>query len=181
MKNSTSNLGYLDNSPYRYNPYNIINTPNGLITMNGVSTPLMAFSELGESKYMPPNSGLHKFGGNRILEIPVAQNGGNLPCLECGGNLKKYQDAGSFYKDKKDKIDYLNNISNLYKSLSIGSSAIPYMRSDRTSILNDGVPLDTEHNTCIDVVTGIIKKCGKNLQKRYLDNTDFSDNVTKGY
>lgn len=173
-------LGYLDNSPYRYNPYNIINTPNGLITMNGVSTPLMAFSELGESKYMPPNSGLHKFGGNRILEIPVAQNGGNLPCLECGGNLKKYQDAGSFYKDKKDKIDYLNNISNLYKSLSIGSSAIPYMRSDRTSILNDGVPLDTEHNTCIDVVTGIIKKCGKNLQKRYLDNTDFSDNVTKG-
>lgn len=108
------------------------------------------------------------------------QDGGNLPCLECGGNLKKYQDAGSFYKDKKDKIDYLNNISNLYKSLSIGSSAIPYMRSDRTSILNDGVPLDTEHNTCIDVVTGIIKKCGKNLQKRYLDNTDFSDNVTKG-
>lgn len=93
MKNSTSNLGYLDNSPYRYNPYNIINTPNGLITMNGVSTPLMAFSELGESKYMPPNSGLHKFGGNRILEIPVAQNGGNIKKLLEQIKVQQYRPA----------------------------------------------------------------------------------------
>lgn len=72
-----SSLGYKDNSPYRYNPFNIINTPKGLITMDGVSTPLIAFSELGERKYLPPNSGLHKFKGKKILEIPVMQDGGN--------------------------------------------------------------------------------------------------------
>lgn len=71
-------LGYKDNSPYRYNPYNIINTPRGLITMDGVSTPLIAVSELGERKYLPPNSGLHRFKGKKILEIPVMQNGGGV-------------------------------------------------------------------------------------------------------
>ena len=104
----------------------------------------------------------------------------DVPCFKCGGKLPKYQSAGSFYKDENDKKDFLNNISDLYKSKILGKSAIPYMREDRTSILENGIPLSTEHNTCIDVVTGIIKKCGKNLQKRYLSNTEFSDNVTKG-
>jgi len=64
--------GYKDNSPYRNSPSLMIDSPNGLITMNGVSKRLMAKDlENNDVRILEPNSGLHQFRGNKILEIPL--------------------------------------------------------------------------------------------------------------
>lgn len=78
IQEDISKRGYLDNSPYRNRPFNVINSNN--ITMNGVSKPLIGVSNLGEVKVMPPNSGEHNFRGSQVTEFP----------------LRKYQSAGAF-------------------------------------------------------------------------------------
>ena len=61
--------GYLDTSPNRHNPYNIIPSPN--ITMNGVSRRLKLIPEFGEPVIAEPESGTYQFGVSRwVLEIP---------------------------------------------------------------------------------------------------------------
>ena len=69
-----NNSGYLDNSPYRYNPYNII--PSDIITMDNVSQPLIAVNNR-KAYYLPANSGKYRFKGKNTLELPVYQSGGN--------------------------------------------------------------------------------------------------------
>ena len=72
-------LGYKDISPYRFRPYNLINSGN--ITMDGVSTPLLAVND-NQVHYLPPNSGNYNFKGNKTLEIPLYATGGMWGELE---------------------------------------------------------------------------------------------------
>jgi bacterioferritin (cytochrome b1) len=68
-------LGYKDISPYKNLPFQTFNTDT--LTMDGVGRPLLAITDQGQRKVMPPNSGLHKFpGAKSIMEIPMAQDGG---------------------------------------------------------------------------------------------------------
>lgn len=70
-----TNTGYLNDSPDRFNDYNII--PGGLITMDNVNRNIMAYPDKGKPKLLKSNSGLHRFpGAGQVTEIPVAQKGG---------------------------------------------------------------------------------------------------------
>lgn len=77
MKNYTSNLGYLDYSPYKFNPYNIINSNN--ITMNGVSKNLLLIPNKGKAVFAKANSGNYYFpNASRVTEIPIYQKAGTV-------------------------------------------------------------------------------------------------------
>jgi hypothetical protein len=73
-----SEMGYRDDSPYRDAPQLTINTPTGYINMDGVSKALYANGE-----FLPPNSGLHYMGTDKVIETPVEHKFGgkvkNIP------------------------------------------------------------------------------------------------------
>lgn len=113
-------LGYKDNSPYKNLPFQVFNTD--VLTMDGVSKPILAVSDSGEKRVLPPNSGLHKFNGAKsIMEFPVkAQDGGDvspivepevLPPLPWENGLveqmpiKKMKPGVNFYYDAKSVED----------------------------------------------------------------------------
>lgn len=82
-----STMGYKDNSPYKDRESIVINSPNGLITMDGVSIPILA-----NGKLLPPNSGLHQFNTDKIKEVPLK----NIDMAKDGIKikLKKKGDGG---------------------------------------------------------------------------------------
>lgn len=71
--NAESVMGYRNDSPFRYNPYNIIQS--NIISMDNVDTPLYAINN-GQIHFLPPNSGTYKFKGKRTLELPAYFSGG---------------------------------------------------------------------------------------------------------
>lgn len=73
---SVSELGYSQGSPYRGKPYLDIETPEGLIDMSNTDIPLYAEDETGMSKLLMPFSGMHKFRGSKVREVPIVQKGG---------------------------------------------------------------------------------------------------------
>lgn len=120
MKNSTSNLGYLDYSPYRFNPYNIINSNS--ITMNGVSRNLLLVPDKGRPILARGNSGNYHFpNASNVIEIPIYQDGGlrkpiftsnpNDPRLRASleklGNLENGEYEGEHITP--ELINYLKN------------------------------------------------------------------------
>lgn len=70
--------GYKEDSPDRFNDYNLINSGN--ITMKGVNQPILGVDNLGNSKIMLPGKD-YKFPGTKVLERPLRK-------------LNKYQDGG---------------------------------------------------------------------------------------
>jgi hypothetical protein len=77
----TQTQGYKDTSPYNDEPYIDIFSNN--ITMDGVSIPLYAQADTGETRILPPNSGTHYFPGASVVrETPMAQNGGRTVDFE---------------------------------------------------------------------------------------------------
>ncbi len=100
MKKSISRMGYRDDSPYKNQPYININTPNGLIDMSATGIPLLAIDNKGVTKYLKPYSGMHKFPGNKVMEIPMGFHqmpDGSIMSndkMKKGGKLKKCQQAG---------------------------------------------------------------------------------------
>lgn len=72
---SKSVLGYSKGSPYRNNSYIDINTPEGLIDMSNTDIPLYAVDETGMGKMLMPYSGMHRFRGKKVREIPMQKGG----------------------------------------------------------------------------------------------------------
>ena len=68
-----SKMGYMSNSPDRFNPYNII--PSNRITMNSVPFPVFGIDNLGNEQIMMPG-GEYWFPGSSVFEIPMKQQGG---------------------------------------------------------------------------------------------------------
>lgn len=73
MRYAITNTGYLPNSPDRNNDFNII--PSNNITMKGVPHPILGVDNQGNIKLMSPGKD-YKFKGDKVLEIPIRQNGG---------------------------------------------------------------------------------------------------------
>lgn len=93
IQDDISKQGYKDNSPYRDNPFNIIQgTPQGTsITMDDVSKRLYA-TDGKTSKILEPNSGTHFFSGSAVKETALAKYGGllnkTITCSNCGWSWK---------------------------------------------------------------------------------------------
>ena len=68
-----STEGYKNNSPDVNNPFNII--PSGNISMKDVDFPVIGVDNLGNSEMMMPG-GEYEFPGDMVLELPMAQEGG---------------------------------------------------------------------------------------------------------
>lgn len=92
-----SEMGYKDNSPYKNASSLMINSPDGLITMNGVSKDLIGIDEYGNKQYMKANSGNYKFKGKKIKEYPVKQDGGIMGLNPGTGKVNKNLSTG--YKE----------------------------------------------------------------------------------
>jgi len=60
--------GYKNDSPDRYNDYNVI--MSGVITMDKVDHPVVAMDDRGSIKVMMPGS-KHSFGGELVIEVPL--------------------------------------------------------------------------------------------------------------
>ena len=67
--------GYKSYSPDKNNPINIIES--GSITMQDVDFPVLGTDNLGNSQMMFPEND-YQFPGNSVVEMPMAQDGGNL-------------------------------------------------------------------------------------------------------
>ena len=83
-----STEGYKANSPDRGNPYNVI--PSGQITMQDVPHPVLGIDEFGNQQHMMPG-GEYTFPGQRVLEIPIRQEGGDV-ITEHGWDYSKQGD-----------------------------------------------------------------------------------------
>ena len=68
--------GYKRYSKDINNPFNIIES--GLITMEDVDFPVMGTDNLGNSQMMMPGNN-YQFPGDRVFEIPMAQDGTEIP------------------------------------------------------------------------------------------------------
>jgi hypothetical protein len=77
QRQDISTQGYKDNSPYKNNPFNVIEgDSNGTpITMKGVSQTLRGIDEFGNEQIMYPGEE-YLFPGASVTEIPIAQKGG---------------------------------------------------------------------------------------------------------
>lgn len=69
-----SNKGYMNDSPDKNNPFNII--PSGNITMQNVNHPVMGIDNYGNMQMMTPG-GEYLFPGSQVLEIPMKGCGGS--------------------------------------------------------------------------------------------------------
>jgi hypothetical protein len=129
VQDDISKQGYKDNSPYRDNPFNIIQgTPQGTsITMDGVSKRLYA-TDGQTSKILEPNSGTHFFSGPTVKEIALAKYGGllnkTITCSNCGWSWKA-ADGGSDVMDchkcsgkglikAQEGLEYFNQVKDWY-------------------------------------------------------------------
>ena len=95
-------LGYWN--PANHGKIVEINSPN--ITMKGVSQPLMGISNTGDVQYMTPGND-YNFDGERVTEIPMAQNGNKE-----GGEKNKFNT-----KLKGNASESFNYHSELFPSL----------------------------------------------------------------
>lgn len=82
-------LGYKRNSPYNKAKSLLINSKSGNITMEDVPHPILGVGQNGETKLMLPENNYH-FNSNKILELPIKQQGGMLSTLKKKALLKKH-------------------------------------------------------------------------------------------
>lgn len=104
MTDLQSIMGYAFNSPFRFNPYLDIQTPEGLIDMSNTPIDLLGIDNLGNTKKMKAGKkNPYKFKGTQVREIPIAQQGGNT-------YQQFYNDYlnSSTYKDRLIKSGYSN-------------------------------------------------------------------------
>jgi len=114
-------MGYKDNSPYRNAPSLMIDSPNGTITMDGVSKDLIGIDEYGNRKVMKANSGEYRFKGSKVKEIPIAQAGGELSEGMSGNLLGGIQGGVGLLSDGVDYLSNKNTMNNPQKGKSLGS------------------------------------------------------------
>jgi len=107
MTDIKSILGYADFSPYRNNPYLDIQSPNGQITMENTSIPLMGISNMGEVKYMKPGK-KYKYKGTNIREIPL-QTGGMMPNAGYPGMLLDDTETAQYALEHAKRLRFHNN------------------------------------------------------------------------
>lgn len=87
--------GYKSDSPDVNNPFNIIESSN--ITMEDVNFPVMGTDNLGNTKMMMPGMN-YKFPGDMVLEIPMAQEGGDPEMI--------FKDKYNTPLTEEEKIEY---------------------------------------------------------------------------
>ena len=121
MVDPVSTMGYKDNSPYTNAKQLPIYSSSGAITMNGVSKPLMVKDvDNNEVRYLKPNSGVHQFKGQRFIERPMYQEGGDYesslsPEIEAKyfatatPQSEKFNQVADATFDKEDKFKNYSN------------------------------------------------------------------------
>lgn len=109
-----STQGYKQNSPDRFNPYNVI--PSGRITMKNVPHNILGIDELGNQKLMTPGNE-YQFEGNQVLEIPMHKmpNGKLMKnnMMQQGGITESNEWLQNWYKNRKIENSYLQGALDL--------------------------------------------------------------------
>ena len=111
QENSISKLGYKKNSPYKDRKF--LDIQSDLIDTSDMVAPILAISDQGDTKILQPNTGMHKFKGNKVREYKL-QSGGSLVDPNLG--LLNFMDSTQVQSRKES--DLFPRTSNRY----VGSS-----------------------------------------------------------
>lgn len=152
-------MGYKDNSPYKDELMLRIKTPNGRITMKGVSQELLAIGDGGDMRIMKPNKEYYFPNSKEVLEIPIKHldkvlGGKAIKSLEdmiedlaCGGKMKvrrltKFSSGGLLGNISNNPIvefDKMNNKAKqgLINKLDRGSVAKGEVTEDNADAVLD--------------------------------------------
>ena len=138
-----SMMGYRDDSPYRFNKSNMINS--NYIDMDNTGIPLIGISNTGDTKIMKPYSGKYKFNGNQVKEIPMVQYGKqNLTKIPNPKNPSNYfyiDDNNNYYNKNKKLVDEKGN---LIKNVKMQDNrSYDFMFENNNSLRPKGLQLNT--------------------------------------
>jgi hypothetical protein len=156
-----SMMGYRDDSPYRNNASNMIQS--NVIDMNATGKSLIGISNTGDIKKMNPYSGTHEFNGNSVLEIPMAKYGS-----DGDGDGNSYSPAQIKYLREQNRIraekiakgiDYLKLPNIKPEDRTRIQSEIDFLKKDMVSL---DLPDGTKKNITVT-----------NDRKSSLKNSDF--------
>ena len=135
--------GYSDDSPYRYNPYNLIQSNK--ITMARTGMDLMGVSDTGDVQYMPAYSGDYEFDGDEVMEYPVYQTfDDGLDINELKRQLDALKNTKKKFKTKKEE-----NIFNTVlreKQASFNSIKELYRKANNSNYQNEAEKYIDEAN-----------------------------------
>jgi hypothetical protein len=123
MSDDVSRLGYKSNSPYRNNPQLLINSPKGVITMNGVNKPLIVKDlQNNDTRLLQPNSGNHFFKGTKMLETPYNNDTKDKMSKNMDYRIKPW--SGSF----REEVQTRRNGGWLFNELNGDGKLLPYLK-----------------------------------------------------
>lgn len=152
MANFVNNTGYLNNSPHRFNPFNIIKS--NTITMNNVSIPLLLKPNKGRPIIAMPNSGQYYFPkASHVFETPLFQQGGIYDLMVAHGLDGSYKNRKAIF-DKYFKGQYTGSAKQniqLVKDLNSGKvdfdGNVPMQKSNIPEMLKKPVEIPIKQKT----------------------------------
>jgi hypothetical protein len=127
-----SMMGYRDDSPYRFNKSNKINSNK--ITMNQTGTPLLGVSDTGDMQYMDPYSGEYEFQGSSVMEYPMAQAGVSLKSIQERYSKKLNIPVSKLPKDAQGMYNLITINANRLKDPSFEAQAKTLLPAKSTEV-----------------------------------------------
>lgn len=103
-------LGYKDNSPFKNEPY--IDIEGNLITMEGVSQPLLAIPDNDQPIIMKPGKKYKFPNSTKVREIPLYQDGGKITKTTAINQLRKKVGNPTISKEVPLGRSYYNAYTN---------------------------------------------------------------------
>jgi hypothetical protein len=190
LQDDISKQGYKDNSPYKNNPFNLIQGQPGQptsITMKGVSTPLIGMDEYGNKQYMQPGQE-YQFPGSQVTETRVAKYGGllnkTITCSNCGWSWKAADggnDVSTCHKcGAENKIMQMGGAGMMYadKKYQVGGGKY---YTTTGNIVDWGTPEYERAYNAGQVVTEQGVTSPVTLQGGMLDEVSIQNNYKRGF
>lgn len=89
QKGGVSELGYKKNSPYKNRKS--LNINSNFITTENMSFPILAISDMGDTKILYPDTGEYKFKGNMVKEYKLQKGGKKVSKVSPETSQEKHQ------------------------------------------------------------------------------------------
>ena len=111
---SITKMGYKKNSPYKNRKSLTINS--NLITTEDMAFPILAVSDMGDTKVLYPDTGEYKFKGNMVKEYKLQKGGVQIPRESLQNVPVPYmdkvnglsQDRNAYYQERATKPNLIS-------------------------------------------------------------------------
>lgn len=172
MNKYVNNTGYLNDSPNRFNPFNIIESKN--ITMNNVNIPLLLRPNKGKARIAMPNSGEYRFPkADFVVETPLFQPGGSFYDKR-GVNVNIKNILQSYLKS--EALTYSTNDCPEGYVKDAGGNCVEDVGYNPSQFLQKGMPIIPTKNDSGQIIGGT----GATPQSFHTDSTVDKKNISNG-